>query len=133
MTLRLLDVVRTELKGTKEGCGEGECGACAVLVDGELTFSCLVPAMQCEGAKIETIESNDPLLTHLKNAFVEKNGSQCGICTPGMIMASLVLLRRNLSPTLEEVREALAGNICRCTGYGQIFEAVLHAAAQARL
>ncbi len=125
---RLLDVLREDLKltGTKEGCGEGECGACSVIVNDELVNSCLVPIMQVEGARICTIEelSKHGDLHPLQQAFVEAGGAQCGICTPGMIMASLQLLVRYPQPTLEQIREGLAGNLCRCTGYSRIFEAV---------
>ena len=125
---RLLDVLREDLKltGTKEGCGEGECGACSVIVNDELVNSCLVPVMQVEGARICTIEelSKHGELHPLQQAFVEAGGAQCGICTPGMIMAALQLLVRYPQPTLEQIREGLAGNLCRCTGYSRIFEAV---------
>jgi aerobic carbon-monoxide dehydrogenase small subunit len=128
---RLLDVLRQELKltGTKEGCGEGECGSCSVLMDGKLVNSCLVPALQAAGANLTTIEgvANGPQLGALQAAFLECGGAQCGICTPGMILASLQLLNKNPKPTEDEVREALAGNLCRCTGYMQIFEAVAQA------
>jgi carbon-monoxide dehydrogenase small subunit/xanthine dehydrogenase small subunit len=120
---RLLDVLREEcgLTGTKEGCGEGECGACTVLVDGETVCSCLVPLAQVEGADVRTIEGlgDDHPLQHL---FMNEVGAQCGICTPGMIMAALTLGER---PTLDDVKTALAGNLCRCTGYGAIYRAVL--------
>jgi carbon-monoxide dehydrogenase small subunit len=131
---RLLDVIREDvgLKGTKEGCGEGECGACALVLNGELVFSCLVPAVQAEGGDIQTIEGGDDgaLLQHIQDAFLEFGGAQCGICTPGMIMAALALLKTNPTPTLDDVRRGLAGNICRCTGYAKIFDAVLGAAAR---
>jgi carbon-monoxide dehydrogenase small subunit len=131
---RLLDVLRQELKltGTKEGCGEGECGSCSVLMDGKLVNSCLVPALQAAGANLTTIEgvANGPQLGALQAAFLECGGAQCGICTPGMILASLQLLNKNPKPTEDEVREALAGNLCRCTGYMQIFEAVAQAACR---
>ena len=123
---RLLDVLREEcgLTGTKEGCGEGECGACTVLVDGRPVVSCLVPVAQAEGAEVVTIEGLGG--THpLQRAFAELGGAQCGICTPGMIMAALSL---GPNPTLEEVRVGLAGNLCRCTGYEAIYRAVLDAA-----
>ncbi|HEU0054514.1 MAG TPA: (2Fe-2S)-binding protein [Longimicrobium sp.] len=122
---RLLDVLREEcgLTGTKEGCGEGECGACTVLVDGAPVVSCLVPFAQVDGAEVRTIEGLGG--THpLQRAFAELGGAQCGICTPGMIMASLAL---GPNPTLEEVRVKLAGNLCRCTGYEAIYRAVLDA------
>jgi carbon-monoxide dehydrogenase small subunit len=129
---RLLDVIRHELKlaGTKEGCGEGECGSCSVLMNGELVNSCLIPALQAAGAKLTTIEgvAEHSQLSALQSAFLECGGAQCGICTPGMILASHRLLSKRPAPTLDEVREALAGNLCRCTGYMQIFEAVAQAA-----
>jgi carbon-monoxide dehydrogenase small subunit len=131
---RLLDVLREEmsLTGTKEGCGEGECGACSVLLDGKLVNSCLVPALQAEGAKITTIEGlaqNDKLHS-VQQAFLECGGAQCGICTPGMIMASVDLLNNNPKPTLDEIRHHLAGNLCRCTGYMRIYDAVNKACGQ---
>jgi len=131
---RLLDVLRHELKltGTKEGCGEGECGSCSVLMDGRLVNSCLIPALQASGANLTTIEgvANGPQLGALQTAFLECGGAQCGICTPGMILASLQLLNKNPEPAEDEIREALAGNLCRCTGYMQIFEAVAQAACR---
>jgi aerobic carbon-monoxide dehydrogenase small subunit len=129
---RLLDVLRNELKqtGTKEGCGEGECGSCAILLDGNLVNSCLVPALQANGTSILTVEglAGDEELCMLQRAFLECGGAQCGICTPGMLMAACHLLRNKPKPTLEDVREGLSGNLCRCTGYTQIFDAVLQAA-----
>lgn len=126
---RLLDVLREELQltGTKEGCGEGECGACSVLVDGELVNSCLVPVAQVNGAEIKTIEgiANDGQLHAVQEAFITHGGAQCGICTPGMVMAAISLLERNPQPTEAEIRTGLAGNLCRCTGYMKIFEAVV--------
>ena len=121
---RLLDVIREDLAltGTKEGCGEGECGACSVLLDGELVNSCLVPAKQADGADIQTIESSG--LHVIQQAFAEAGAAQCGICTPGMIMAAYALLARQPNPGPEQIREGLAGNICRCTGYQKIFDAV---------
>ena len=120
---RLLDVLREQcgLTGTKEGCGEGECGACTVLIDGETVCSCLVPVAQVEGTHVVTIEGlgDDHPLQHL---FMDEVGAQCGICTPGMIMAALAL---GPNPTLDDVKTALAGNLCRCTGYGAIYRAVL--------
>lgn len=128
---RLLDVLREELHltGTKEGCGEGECGACAVLLNGEIVNSCLVPAMQVEGADIQTIEgiASGDQLHAVQEAFVAYGGAQCGICTPGMVMAAVNLLRQNPQPGEAAIREGLAGNLCRCTGYMKIFEAVLKA------
>jgi len=129
---RLLDVLRNDLglTGTKEGCGEGECGSCSVLLDGLLANSCLVPVAQASGATIVTIEgiSSPDLLDPLQEAFLECGGAQCGICTPGMILASMHLLENKAQPTLADIKEGLAGNLCRCTGYMQIFEAVAQAA-----
>jgi len=126
---RLLDVLREEcgLTGTKEGCGEGECGACTVLLDGEPVNSCLVPFAQAGGARVKTIEGLKGAHP-LQEAFVSEGGAQCGICTPGMLIASEALLRRNPKPNDEEIREAIAGNLCRCTGYQRIVESVRHAA-----
>jgi carbon-monoxide dehydrogenase small subunit len=125
---RLLDVLRRELglTGTKEGCGEGECGACSVMIDGALVNSCLVPALQAKGANVVTIEgvAQDARLSPLQEAFLELGGAQCGICTPGMILAAADLLNRKPKPTIEDIQEGLAGNLCRCTGYTQILEAV---------
>jgi aerobic carbon-monoxide dehydrogenase small subunit len=129
---RLLDVLREDLHltGTKEGCGEGECGACAVLINGELVNSCLVPALQTNGARVCTIEgvSTEGQLHPIQQCFLENGGAQCGICTPGMILATHQLLERHPNPTIEEIQEGLAGNLCRCTGYMRIFEAVQKAA-----
>lgn len=131
---RLLDVLRNELglTGTKEGCGEGECGSCSVLMDGLLVNSCLVPVAQADGSDVVTIEgiAAHSLLHPLQEAFLECGGAQCGICTPGMILAALHLLEKNPEPTPADIREGLAGNLCRCTGYMQIFEAVAKAAQQ---
>ena len=128
---RLLDVLRLELglTGVKEGCGEGECGACAVLMDGELVNSCLIPAAQAGGAGILTVEglSAGEELHPIQQAFLEEGGAQCGICTPGMILAAKSLLDRNPAPEEPEIREALAGNLCRCTGYVKIVDAVRRA------
>ncbi len=121
---RLLDVLREDLSltGTKEGCGEGECGACSVLLDGQLVNSCLIPVMQVDGSRIETIESSN--LAAIQQAFAEAGAAQCGICTPGMVLAATALLCRHHHPTSEQIREGLAGNLCRCTGYQKIFDAV---------
>jgi aerobic carbon-monoxide dehydrogenase small subunit len=128
---RLLDVLREEigLTGTKEGCGEGECGACSVLVDGELVNSCLVPVLQVSDCEILTIEglAKNGRLHPLQQAFAQSGGAQCGICTPGMILASYQLLARSPHPTEEQIRGGLAGNLCRCTGYQKIFDAVRQA------
>jgi len=129
---RLLDVLRNDLalRGTKEGCGEGECGSCSVLLDGMLVNSCLVPVAQATGASIVTIEgmSAHALMIPLQETFLECGGAQCGICTPGMILAAMHLLEKTLEPAPADMREGLAGNLCRCTGYQQIFEAVAMAA-----
>lgn len=125
---RLLDVIREDLKltGTKEGCGEGECGACAVLVDDKLVNSCLVPVLDASGARICTIEgvAQDGQLHALQKAFIQCGAAQCGICTPGMLLSALQLLSTYPRPNLDQIREALSGNLCRCTGYLRIFEAV---------
>jgi len=128
---RLLDVLREQagLTGTKEGCGEGECGACSIEMDGALVNSCLIPALQADGAKIRTIEgvAGAAELSAVQQAFLTHGGAQCGICTPGMVLAASNLLARNSHPTENEIREALAGNLCRCTGYTKIFQSVLEA------
>jgi len=129
---RLLDVLREDLHltGTKEGCGEGECGSCSVRMNGELVNSCLVPVLQADKAEIETVEglACDGVLHPLQQAFLQRGGAQCGICTPGMLMAAKHLLAHNPHPNLAEIREGLAGNLCRCTGFMRIFESVLSAA-----
>src|SRR5436853_5275247 len=128
---RLLDVLREQLRltGTKEGCGEGECGACSVMIDGQIVNSCLVPVAQVAGASIQTIEgiASAAQLHAVQLAFIECGGAQCGICTPGMVLAAVNLLEKNPNPNLADVRVGLAGNLCRCTGYTRIFEAVLQA------
>jgi len=131
---RLLDVLRHELglNGVKEGCGEGECGSCAVLMNGELVNSCLVPIAQASGVQITTIEglAKDGRLHPLQESFLACGGAQCGICTPGMILAAVHLLDRCPRPTLEQIKEGLSGNLCRCTGYMQILEAVSRVARE---
>jgi aerobic-type carbon monoxide dehydrogenase small subunit (CoxS/CutS family) len=125
---RLLDTLREDfgLTGTKEGCGEGECGACTVLVDGAAVNSCLIPTCQIDGAEVQTVEglARGDKLSRLQKAFLQLGAAQCGICTPGMLMAAMALPDK---PSLEQVREGLAGNLCRCTGYIKIYEAVLEA------
>jgi aerobic carbon-monoxide dehydrogenase small subunit len=128
---RLLDVLREDLHltGTKEGCGEGECGSCSVRMNGELVNSCMVPVLQAEGAKIQTVEglAANGKLHPIQQAFLDCGGAQCGICTPGMLMAAAQLIERNPHPGMAEIREGLAGNLCRCTGFMRIFESVLAA------
>jgi len=130
---RLLDVLRDELglTGTKEGCGEGECGACSVIVDGDVINSCLVPVCQVQGSTIITVEglARDGQLNPLQRAFLEFGGAQCGICTPGMLIAARVLLDDNAHPSRDEIKEAIAGNLCRCTGYVKIIDAIEEAAS----
>jgi carbon-monoxide dehydrogenase small subunit len=125
---RVVDLLREdlELTGTKEGCGSGECGACTILVDGEARLSCLMLAAQWEGRTILTVEglSSEGSLHPVQQAFVEAGAVQCGFCTPGMVLASVDLLQRNPMPTRTEIREALSGNLCRCTGYQKIVDAV---------
>jgi len=129
---RLLDVLREDLHltGTKEGCGEGECGSCSVRMNGELVNSCLVPVLQAEGAEIQTVEglALNGNLHPLQRAFLEHGGAQCGICTPGMLMAAAQLLDHSPHPNEAEIREGLAGNLCRCTGFMRIFDSVAAAA-----
>jgi len=128
---RLLDVLREQLHltGTKEGCGEGECGACTVKLDGRIVNSCLVPVAQVNGSNITTIEgvAQGDELHAVQQAFIDHGGAQCGICTPGMILAAVDLLERNPEPTEADIRNGLAGNLCRCTGYMKIFESVVRA------
>jgi aerobic carbon-monoxide dehydrogenase small subunit len=130
---RLLDALREDLglTGTKEGCGEGECGACSVLIDGDLANSCLVPVSQVDGAKVVTVEGLAPQggLDQLQQAFLETGGAQCGICTPGMLMAGRAYIASGGGPDEDGIREAIAGNLCRCTGYTKIIDAIAMAAA----
>ena len=132
----LLEVLREDmnLTGTKHGCELGECGACAVLVDGEPRLSCLTLALDCAGRSVETIEglARGPRLHPLQAAFADFGGSQCGYCTPGVIMTAKALLDRNATPTRDEIKEATAGNLCRCTGYTKIVEAIAIAAGGRR-
>jgi aerobic carbon-monoxide dehydrogenase small subunit len=138
---RLLDVLREDLAltGTKEGCGEGECGACSVLLDGEVVDACLVPVCQVDGSEVRTVEglaraggdvAGDGRLDALQAAFLETGGAQCGICTPGMLMAARAYLDAGGGPDEAAIREAIAGNLCRCTGYTKIIEAIALAAEQ---
>lgn len=131
---RLLDVLREdlELKGTKEGCGEGECGACTVLVDGEAVCSCLVAAGQVDGRDVRTVEglADGDLLNAVQAALVEYGGTQCGICTPGIAVCAERVLEREPNASRERIRERLAGNICRCTGYQLIVDAIADAAGR---
>jgi carbon-monoxide dehydrogenase small subunit len=137
---RLLDVLREDLAltGTKEGCGEGECGACSVLLDGAVVDSCLVPVCQVDGSAVETVEGLAPpgglpgdaaSLDTLQRAFLEAGGAQCGICTPGMLMAGRAYIDAGGGPDEDAIRESIAGNLCRCTGYTKIIEAIAIAAA----
>ena len=137
---RLLDVLREDLglTGTKEGCGEGECGACTVLVDGEVVVSCLVPVCQVDGSVVRTVEglagsgANASGLGDLQDAFLVAGGAQCGICTPGMLMAAEAFLASGTEPTDGAIREAIAGNLCRCTGYTKIVDSIQLAALRRR-
>jgi carbon-monoxide dehydrogenase small subunit len=133
---RLLDVLREDLglTGTKEGCGEGECGACSVVVDGAVVDACLVPLCQVDGAQVDTVEglADDTGLNLLQAAFLETGGAQCGICTPGILMAAEAFLASGAVASESNVREAIAGNLCRCTGYTKIIDAILLADARRR-
>ena len=133
---RLLDALREDLglTGTKEGCGEGECGACSVVVDGNVVDACLVPICQVDGSSVLTVEGLAPAgdLDSLQQAFLETGGAQCGICTPGMLMAAHAYLEQGGGTDHAEIREAIAGNLCRCTGYTKILDAIAAAADQAR-
>ena len=133
---RLLDVLREDLAltGTKEGCGEGECGACSVLLDGAVVDACLVPVSQADGASVQTVEglADAGRMNQLQAAFLETGGAQCGICTPGMLMAGMAFLAGGAAPTDDNIREAIAGNLCRCTGYTKIVEAIALAAERSR-
>jgi carbon-monoxide dehydrogenase small subunit len=131
---RLLDALREDLglTGTKEGCGEGECGACSVLVDGAVVDACLVPLAQCAGTHVLTVEglAAGERLNELQQAFLETGGAQCGICTPGMLMAGEAFLASGAEPSDENIRDAIAGNLCRCTGYTKIIDAIALAATR---
>lgn len=124
---RLLDVLREHfhLTGTKEGCGEGECGACSVMLDGKLVNSCLVPAIQAHSKKVTTVEGlSKSSLSVTQQSFIQCGGAQCGICTPGMLMAAHALTSKKKKPSKKEIREGLSGNLCRCTGYSQIIKSI---------
>lgn len=134
---RLLDVIREDIKltGTKEGCGEGECGACSIILDGKLINSCLIPVCQVLGSRITTVEGlgDDGRLDPVQQAMLECGGAQCGICTPGMLIAARCLMDNNATPTRDDIKEAIAGNLCRCTGYSKIIDAIERAAVLRRL
>ncbi len=134
---RLLDSLRSDLHltGVKEGCGEGECGACSILLDGRLVNSCLIPLLHADGASIVTIEgvAQGERLHAVQAAFIAQGGAQCGICTPGMVLAAMSLLEQHPNPSDADIREGLAGNLCRCTGYVRIFEAVLDACRRSEM
>ena len=134
--LRLIDLLRDQLflTGTKEGCGEGECGACTVIMDGRVVNSCLVMAFQADGSNITTIEgiSDKDELHPIQKAFLDKGAVQCGFCTPGMVLSAKSLLDKNENPTREEIREGISGNLCRCTGYNKIVDAIELASKEMR-
>lgn len=134
--LRLMDALRCHLGlvGTKEGCGEGECGSCTVLLDGEPVNACLVAIGQCDGREVVTVEGlgSDGQLTPLQRAMVDRGGTQCGICTPGILLSAEVLLAENPDPSEMEVRVAISGNLCRCTGYQSVVQSILEAARTRR-
>ena len=134
---RLLDVLREDLRltGSKEGCGEGECGACTVMIDGQTAMSCLVPVCQVEGTHVQTVEGlalRPGVLHGVQDAFLRHGGAQCGICTPGFLVSAAAMLANNPHPTREEARVGLAGNLCRCTGYQKIIDAVCDVVATER-
>ncbi len=135
--MTLLQMLREKLAltGTKNGCAAGECGACTVLLDGEPVNSCMVLAIECQGRQVTTVEglAEDRILDPLQQAIMDHGGVQCGFCTPGMLISARALLNRNPDPTSDDIREALVGNLCRCTGYLRIIEAVQQAAQQQRL
>lgn len=135
-TMTLLNFLRTELNlfGSKEGCGEGECGACTIIMDGRTVTSCLVLAVEADGSEITTVEglSKNGELSILQQAFIQDDGLQCGFCTPGMLMSARSLLDRNPDPTVQDIKEGIAGNFCRCTGYQPIIDSILLAAKRER-
>jgi len=135
-TMTLLQFLRTGLKlfGTKEGCGEGECGACTIIMDGRTVTSCLVLAIEADGSQITTVEglSQDGELSILQQEFIKDDGLQCGFCTPGMLMSARNLLDRHPDPTVEQIKEGIAGNFCRCTGYQPIIDAIVSASKRER-
>lgn len=135
-TMTLLQFLRTELKlfGTKEGCGEGECGACTIIMDGRTVTSCLILAVEADGSEITTVEglSKDGELSILQQEFIKDDGLQCGFCTPGMLMSARNLLDRHPDPTVDQIKEGIAGNFCRCTGYQPIIDAIVSASKRER-